>query len=481
MKYSFIGVLLLLFFYCNGQDKTFRNIPVHLAPYTNCNIYLASYYGNRTIMADTALLDVKSMGVFKGKRKLTPGMYFVVSPNNNMLFELMLDSAQHFSINADTAHLNEVAITGSDENTLFKIYASGIGSRITTINTLNQQLPIAKNNSEKLAIQQKQLALGKDLQAYKDSFIKRWPKSMLALLLTAGKQPEIPAGTILQTRADTIRAGQYIKKHYWDDVPFNDDRLLYTSFFEPKIDTYFKYYVSPVADSVIKDLQYLLLYARTGKEMYPYLLMKFTNKYFNPDHVGQNKVFLYLFNEFFMKGDTTFLDPRSKKLIFDRAYALMANQVGDPAPPLDLSSITDGKHISLYTLQSTYTLIVFWDPDCVHCQKELPRIDSIYRSKWKALGFKIYSVNINTTLMNKVNTFAREKNLSPDWIHTYQTENDAKKLADGGGISYFQSYDISETPTLYLLDAQKHIIAKRLNIEQIDQLIKMRKKAETTK
>ena len=104
--------------------------------------------------------------------------------------------------------------------------------------------------------------------------------------------------------------------------PFNDDRLLYTPFFETKLDNYFSYYVSPFADSVINELKYMLLYARTGKQMYPYLLMKFTNQYFNPQHVGQNKVFLYLFNEFYLKGDTILLNPQSKKAIFDRAVSV---------------------------------------------------------------------------------------------------------------------------------------------------------------
>jgi len=32
---------------------------------------------------------------------------------------------------------------------------------------------------------------------------------------------------------------RFVKNHFWDDVLFNDDRLLRTPFFESKLDEYF--------------------------------------------------------------------------------------------------------------------------------------------------------------------------------------------------------------------------------------------------
>jgi len=278
---------------------------------------------------------------------------------------------------------------------------------------------------------------------------------------------------VVKTKADTLKAARYIKKHFWDDVPFNDDRLLYTPFFEHKIDTYFNFYVPPQADSVIKDMQYMLLYARTGKEMYPYLLNKFTNRYYNAQQVGQNKVFLYLFNEFYQKGDTVRLNPQSKKLIFDRAYQLMANQIGDPAPALDMTNINN-KPISLYNIKAPYTMVVFWDPSCTHCQKEIPRIDSMYRAKWKGMGLKLFSVNINSALQADVVKFIADKHLDPEWVHGYQTDEAAKAIASKGQLSYLQLYDVADTPTLYLLDDKKRIIAKGLRMEQMDALMSVK-------
>ena len=50
-----------------------------------------------------------------------------------------------------------------------------------------------------------------------------------------------------------------------------------------------------------------------------------------------------------------------------------------------------------------------------------------------------------------------------------KTERDAQQAA--GQPNFRQLYDVSKTPTLYLLDDKKNIIAKQLSIEQFDDLI----------
>jgi hypothetical protein len=88
----------------------------------------------------------------------------------------------------------------------------------------------------------------------------------------------------------------------------------------------------------------MLTVAKTGKEIYPFLLFKFTNKYISPEFMGQDKVFLHLFQNFFSKGDTVLLNYESKKAITERAYSIMANLIGNAAPALDLNTI-DNKSI----------------------------------------------------------------------------------------------------------------------------------------
>ena len=186
--------------------------------------------------------------------------------------------------------------------------------------------------------------------------------------------------------------------------------------------------------------------------------------------MGQDKVFVYLFENFYAKGDTSLLNPTSRKTIIDRAYSLMANQIGQAAPALDLTDST-GKINSLYSIQAPFTVVAFWDPNCGHCKKEIPRLDSMYKAKWKALGVAVYSVNIVETELTAWKKFIKENQLK-NWVHVYQTKEASMAIERAGKPGYKQLYDVSKTPTLYLLDKDKHIIAKQLSIEQFDDLIK---------
>lgn len=58
-----------------------------------------------------------------------------------------------------------------------------------------------------------------------------------------------------------------------------------------------------------------------------------------------------------------------------------------------------------------------------------------------------------------------------DWTNVYETEAQKKAIEDSGKPSYYQLYDVIQTPTLYLLDKDKKIIAKKLTLEQIDAII----------
>jgi len=457
-----------------------KNIAISLTPLKNCKVYLGSYYGKGRVLVDSAQLNDKSVGVFKGPTKLPGGIYFIVSPQYTVQFELLIGNQQQFSIAGDTAQKDNPVIKGSPDNDLFKEYSAITIEKGKALMNLNQQMATAKTKEDSAKLRNEIVRLNKELQNYREDIIKKHPSSLLTTLLTAMKRPEVPAIPIVKGKADSTYPYRFVKDHFWDDVAFNDDRLLRTPFFEPKLDDYFKYYVSPEPDSIVKEVKYILLSARTGKEMYPYLLTKFTNKYMNPEYMGQDKVFLYLFDNFYSKGDTTFLNAASRKTIFERAYSMMANQLGNPAPLLNLRDTTE-KIISLYGIQSPLTLVVFWDPTCSHCKEEIPRIDSIYRAKWKSLGLSIYAVNTAEKTMDELKKFVSEKHLNADWIHVYQpkAERDAEQAA--GQPNFRQLYDVFKTPTLYLLDEKKNIIAKQLSIEQFDDLIiaKLKKQNST--
>jgi thiol-disulfide isomerase/thioredoxin len=452
-----------------------RNISITLAPLKNTKVYLGSYYGKNLVLADSAALDGNGRGAFKGATKLTGGIYFVVTPQMTRQFDILMDNKQQFSIVGDTAQKEKVVITGSQDNDLFKIYAAFTDTKGRRREQLLAEQKSPKDSADAVRIEKELAQIERELFAYREDITKKNPNSLLAVLLNTMKRPVPPAIPVVNGKPDSLYPYRYVKNHFWDDVNFGDDRILRTPFFEPKLDDYFKNWVSPDPDSIINEVNYILLSARGGKEIYPYLLTKFTNKYINPEYMGQDRVFVYLFENFYAKGDTMLLNAASRKTIIERAYSLMANQLGQPAPVLDLTDTT-GRTISLYTIKAPFTVVAFWDPNCGHCKDEIPRYDSIYKAKWKRYGVAVYSVNIYENEIPAWKKFIAEKHLSPEWTQAYETKEARTATEKAGRPNYRQLYDIFKTPTVYLLDKDKRIIAKQLSLEQFDDLIEAKRK-----
>ncbi len=458
------------------------NIAFTVTPYKNCWLYLGTYYGKNLILADSARVDAQSSGAFKGKNKLTQGIYFLVSPARTKLFDLVVDGPQHFKVIGDSAQAEPALVTGSEENTLFldyTKYSSDIGPKMNALDVQLKDPNLTKERSE--AIKTQLGDYNKQLTNYRENVVKTHPNSILAAVFNLMKSPEVPKLPMLPNgKLDSGYAGRYMKEHYWDNVAFNDDRILHTPavVFDQKLENYFKYYVSPNPDSIISEVNYMLLYARTGKEIFRYLLGRFTDKYINPEIMGQDAVFVFLFNNYFTKGDTTWLNAAQKKYIFDKGYSLMLNQIGGVAPALDLVD-TAGKPVSMNEVKGPFTFVVFWDPTCSHCKVQVPELDSMYEAKWKAEGIKVFAVNVNDATMADWKTFIKEHHLN-GWVHAYQTkeEHDADNKANR--VNFRQAYNVFQTPTMYLLDANKHIVAKSLSLLQFDGLIDAKLKQSVT-
>jgi thiol-disulfide isomerase/thioredoxin len=453
-----------------------HNIEITLKPYKNTKVYLGTNYGQNRVLADSAILNDASVGYFKGKEKLTPGIYFIVSPKYSILFEFLIDEGQQFKIFADTLNLTDYKIIGSKDNDIFSAYSKTMNQLGAQRSQLEQAYNSAATTSDSLKYLQALKKMDTSFKQERQKIITTAPNSMMRFFLDVLQRPDVPAIPIINGMADSSYPFFYVKNHFWDNVVFNDNRLLRTPFFEAKLDEYFKKYVSREPDSIIDEVQYMLTVAKTGKEIYPFLLFKFTNKYISPEFMGQDKVFLHLFQNFFSKGDTVLLSNESKKAITERAYSIMANLIGNPAPPLNLNTM-DNKLFSLYNSPATYTFIAFWDPTCGHCKEEMPRVDSFYTKNWKQLGVQVIGVNTNVKELAAWKQFITEEHFDAGWMHVYQTEAALNAEVNAGEPTTIrQLYDVFKTPTFYLLDKDKKIIAKNLTVDQFHDFLQSQQK-----
>jgi hypothetical protein len=476
-KKTFIALLFLLvsvFVHAQGYD-----IHLTLKPFTNSKVYLGYHYGKVKAVADSVVLDGNSAGVFKGKEKLPGGIYFIVSPKKEILFELLIDQQQQFSISADTARMpGSIVFTGSSDNQSFLEYTAFMNSHGKELASLQGQLAQTKSRNDSAQIKDKIKKLNEEVKSERDKMESREPNSLLAALLRALKDPVVPPAPLLPNgRPDSTFAYRYYKAHYWDEISFTDDRLIRTPILEPKLDRYYKDLVSPESDSIDREIDHMLLYSRTNKDMFKFLLVYFTQKYINPEYMGQDAVFIHLFEKYINTGQADFFTEKYRKFVDDRAYSIMANLIGQPAANLEMTD-TAGKARSLYEIPAKFILVCFWDPTCSHCKETIPKVDSIYQAKWKYEGLQVYAVMVDGGQDNWLN-FIRSHNLN-DWINVYQTTAQHDAVVASGRPDYRQLYDVYQTPVLYLLDSEKRIVAKKLSYQQVDEVINLKLKKVNT-
>jgi peroxiredoxin len=462
-----------------GEAQSGYNIPITLKPYKNATIYLGYYYGKLKALSDSTTLDADSKGVFNGKESLPGGIYFVVSPRKEILFEILIDKQQQFSIVADSATLpNNLAFTNSPDNALFHLYTRFTNQIGSEINKTNTDFSAARNAKDSAKLRNRLKLLTDRMQLYRDSMIAKNPNTFLTTLFQAMKEPVIPpAAKHPGGKYDSLYAYRFYKSHYWDGVNFNDGRLVRTPFFEAKLEKYYKELVVPNPDSVIQEVDHMLLYARTSTEMFKFLLVHFVQKYVNPEYMGQDAVFVHLFEKYINTGQAEFFTQQYKDFMFKRAYSLMANLIGQPAANLELVDTTD-KPMALYDLKGEFTVICFWDPTCSHCKETVPKVDSIFKTKWKNEGVSLYGVMVDGGKDNW-KKFINDNKLT-GWAHVYQLPSQQKAEEEAGKPNYRQLYDVYQTPILYLLDKDKHIIAKKLSYLQLDEVIDLKLKNKKT-
>ena len=473
MKKFFSALVLFLITYA---AKSQYQVTLQTPNYKSGLAYLTYYYGQNRNIQDSAFVNNKGIAFFKKNEKLLPGIYSIVFPGKNNLVDFLLDKEQTITVRADTADLlNKTIVTGSKENILFQQYQKFISVKGKQLQAEQLAYNKSKTKADSVLHENNYQKYNKELNQYRENIIKQNPQSMLATLFKSMREPTFPFAHPT-TRKDSLTNYQFYKDHFWDGVNFMDNRIIRTPFFLPKVERYFRDILVPSADSIIKESDYLLLLARTNDEMYKFLLNWLTDEYIYPKYMGQDAVFVHLFEKYHSKGVSSWLNEKQLTSISNRAYMVMSNLIGEKAADLEMVDST-GKLTPLYGVDAAFTVVCFWDPTCSHCREEVPKLDSLYEAKWKQQGVKIYGVLCENEKVKWLQ-FIKDNNLK-DWIHVYQTEEIKKSIADAQRPGYKQLYDVTQTPTLYLLDKEKRIIAKKLTLQQMDDLLqtKLRNKS----
>lgn len=409
--------------------------------------YLVSYYGDKTFIQDTAFAGSQGAFIFEGDSSLPQGIYIIAGSNNNRLLEVILDEDQHFSLKTDvTSLIDGVSIEGSEENTLFYDYIrfnTDIVRKIKALETndLSNDTLMARKQEDQID------SLYSLLNEYKHSVKEEHPGSFLASLFRAMKKPD---GDEIKEAANPR---EYLKTHYWDHFDFEDVRLLRTPIFSKRVNEYFTEVVYQHPDSIIQAIDGLINKARNNREIFKYLVWYLTFKYETSNIMGFDEIFVHMADRYYGAGEAFWADSLTVAAIRNKANGIRPVLLGNKAPNLILMD-TSGKFVSLHHIDSDYVIVLFYEIDCGHCKKEIEELKDFYDASDRSI--EVFAVCTDTSF-SAWKDFIENKELN--WVHA----NGTRSITP----DYHQLYNISMTPTLFLLDRNKKIIAKRIKTGQI--------------
>ncbi len=153
----------------------------------------------------------------------------------------------------------------------------------------------------------------------------------------------------------------------------------------------------------------------------------------------------------------------------ERRIKRQMDRIRKLAPGAQIPELTafdiNGKQHSTNEIQTKYTILWFWDPDCDHCQEETPVLHDLYQKEADNLDFEVFAVEVNDDY-DRWKAFSEKHGLS-DWINLSTSMGETS-------VDYIEYFDIVTTPVILLIDNQKNhaIIARQVTLDEIMRLMK---------
>lgn len=445
-----------------AQKQAYR-IEVQVEGLKDTSLLLGYHFGDKKFVKDTAKVDSKGVAVFTGDSLLKGGIYLVILPGKTY-FELLISENQHFSVKTtkDKFHEN-LKFKDSEENVAFLDYQNFMIDMQKRNKELSDQMKEAlKDSIKSKELRDKLNGLNDEVIKYWDKIIERRNGQFLASLVKAMKNVDVPEFTLPKNTKNYdslqwVHSYQYNKNHFFDNIDFADSRLLRTPILEGKINVYFDRVLIPHPDSIIPQAFSLVEKSKANKEVFQYMLSFLLNKFQISERMGMDGVFVALSEKYYLSGQATWADKKILDKIAERVAALKPNLIGNIAPDLWMPN-PYSKYYRLSEIKSKITVVYFWDPDCGHCKKVTPELKKIY-DKFKSKGFNVYAVFTQGD-QPKWMDYISKNNL--DWINVW----------DPTFSSNFRNlYDITSTPAIFVLDANKRIVLKRISAETLNQYL----------
>ena len=429
----------------------------------NQSVILGYYYNKQILVKDTIMLDQAGSASYQPKGNLPQGNYVLYFPDQTYL-DLLLGADQQFSLSTAVVDmLNNTTILGSVESEQFLAYQKFIAGKQSEYEKLQKELEGHKDDAMLMAsVQKRYNEMNGQVKSYMTRLVTDHSGSFLALFIKGLQDVEVPdlKKAYPQLSDSLLQQKRYYhyRNHYFDQLHLTDERLLRTPFFTAKIDRYFNEIVPQIPDTVASEAITLIEKCRPNAEMFKYVASYLYNMVNESKIMGMDAALVQIAEKYYLSGLATWAEPKFVAELDGQVAKIKHTLIGKVAPDLKMAS-TDQQYFRLHEVQAPYTILVFWETECGHCKKEIPQLHELWRDKLThdIKVFCVYTQN-NEAEWKK---FVEEHQLE-EWINVYDPRNQT---------NFRNLYNITSTPQIFILDENKKILAKKIAVSQVGEII----------
>ncbi len=455
LLFSFLLITLISAFAEDGYEITIK-----IDGYDQKEVVLGYHYNGKQLVKDTIKANATGDFVYAGEEALEGGVYMLLLIPSNDYFEFLIDGDdQHFSMQTSKEDLaGALKFTNSKSNDLFQSYSKFLRTKGKEAAELRKKKETAKD--AELENVNKQLGdLDKTVKAFQEETINKNPNSLTAAIIHASKSVELPEFTGTEAEQKQKRF-EYYKAHFFDDLDFADPRLIRSPLLYNKVDSYFKNLVYKIPDSLTYEIDELIEKAKPNKETFQYWVTHFLNKYAkeSAEIVGMDAVYVHVAHKYYCSGKTDWVEEEQRKKICKNADDFAPILIGKKAPNVRFQKEND-EWIQVHDVVAEFTVLYFWDPDCGHCKKSIPKVVEFYE-EYASKGIKVLGICNRRKDEKKMCWDAIKERKMEGWIHATDPFLQGKS-----------KYNITSNPRVFVLDKDKKIISKGIGSDQLKEVL----------
>lgn len=402
------------------------------------------YIENKAIVNDTASFSLPRLN--------NRGIYLITYalPEHKNAIKIYYDGEGDVAVSFDRKNVKESLNFESDETNLYYLYQEnnkGLQSQLEKLSReYSKKISISKFNK-----------LKKKAEAFQEQYADFAGQSLVKFFIKADKI-NIPASLVT---LDSLKAFQ--KVHFFDNIDFNNPYLYQADYLLDKLQAFTYKNKATKTNTVLKQDFDTAMSKIKLDTTYQYIFLRDAWKHLagQSDYVAKDikqkenaEVANYIGNKYLLP-----LTKKYEDVMLEYKITAYSNLTIDAKAPNIVYK--DGeKWTSMYSLKDAEKyVILFWSSTCSHCLKELPEV---YKSLEEDESIHVLAIGLDDDDM--LENWRVQKAQFPNWTHIFGKGKWLNPIA--------KKYAILATPTYFVLDKDKKIIAKP---EKEDELLRVLK------